>query len=82
MTRLIVKGLPSRITEEKLREIFNKYGTITDISLKYTKDGIFRKFAFVGYENEESSQNAVQKLNSTFIQTSKIVVNFVNNIYF
>lgn len=74
MTRLIVKGLPARITEEKLREVFKKYGTITDLSLKYTKDGVFRKFAFVGYENEESSKNAVQSLNNTFIQTSKIVV--------
>lgn len=82
MSRLIVKGLPVRITEEKLRETFKKYGTITDVSLKYTKDGVFRKFAFVGFENEESSRNAVEKLNNTFIQTSKVIVGFNFNFIF
>ncbi|KAL1517600.1 hypothetical protein ABEB36_001341 [Hypothenemus hampei] len=74
MSRLIVKNLPKIITEEKLRELFNPNGTITDIQLKYTKQGTFRRFGFIGFQNEEEADRAVQALNNTFINTSKISV--------
>ncbi|XP_050311762.1 probable RNA-binding protein 19 [Anthonomus grandis grandis] len=74
MSRLIVKNLPKTVTEDKLRELFCNYGTITDVQLKYTKEGTFRRFSFVGYQNEEDADKAVQNLNNTFINTSKISV--------
>lgn len=74
MSRIIVKGLPKNITEPRLRKVFEDYGTITDLSLKYTQDGVFRRFAFVGFESEDSGKVAVKKLNNTFVQTSKVVV--------
>lgn len=73
MSRLIVKNLPKVVSEKKLRNLFGQKGTITDIQLKY-KDGKFRQFAFVGYENEESAQEAVNFFNDTFFGTSKIKV--------
>ncbi|XP_045462313.1 probable RNA-binding protein 19 [Harmonia axyridis] len=73
MSRLIVKGLPKAITEDKLRNLFEKYGTVTDIQLKY-KDGKFRQFAFVGYKDENDSKKAIDSLNKTFISTSRITV--------
>lgn len=62
------------MTEDKIREIFREKGSITDIQLKYTKDGKFRQFGFVGYEKEESAQEAVDYFNNTFINTSKVTV--------
>ena len=41
--RLIVKNLPKSINEEKLREKFScRGGQVTDVQLKYTKEGVFR----------------------------------------
>uniref|UniRef100_A0A915ARL0 RRM domain-containing protein n=1 Tax=Parascaris univalens TaxID=6257 RepID=A0A915ARL0_PARUN len=74
MSRLIVKGLPSAYTEAKLRAVFEKYGQLTDCSLKYTKDGKFRRFAFVGFGDEHNAKRALSDLNNTFINASRIQV--------
>lgn len=42
--------------------------------MKYTKDGRFRQFAFVGYQTEAQGLAAVQQFNRTCINTSRIVV--------
>jgi multiple RNA-binding domain-containing protein 1 len=73
MSRLIVKNLPKVTTEQKIRDLFSQKGTITDVQLKH-KNGKFRQFAFVGYEKEESAQEAVQFFNGTFVGTSRIKV--------
>ena len=36
-SRLIVKNLPKHIQESRLRKIFEKHGTITDLKLVKTK---------------------------------------------
>ncbi|XP_043461012.1 probable RNA-binding protein 19 [Leptopilina heterotoma] len=74
MSRLIVKNLPKSVTEDKLKEHFTKKGNITDVQLKYTKEGVFRRFCFIGYKTEEEAQNAVDYFNQTYIDTSKISV--------
>lgn len=74
MSRLIVKNLPKSVTEDKLKEHFSKKGNITDVQLKYTKEGVFRRFCFIGYKTEEEAQNAVDYFNQTYIDTSKISV--------
>ncbi|EJD76605.1 RNA recognition domain-containing protein [Loa loa] len=74
MSRLIVKGLPSNCTEEKLRDHFGSFGTITDCSLKYTIDGKFRRFAFVGFETDGNAQKARENLHNTFMGASRLTV--------
>ncbi|XP_071445939.1 probable RNA-binding protein 19 [Hetaerina americana] len=74
MSRLIVKNLPNSITADKLKEIFSSKGTITDIQLKYTKDGKFRQFGFVGYKSEEESKAALEYFNNTYLNATKIKV--------
>ncbi|CAJ0584814.1 unnamed protein product, partial [Mesorhabditis spiculigera] len=74
MSRLIVKGLPTNCTEQSLRKHFAKYGQITDCTLKYTKEGKFRKFAFLGFSEDQSAGKAIDATNNSFIQSSKIQV--------
>ncbi|XP_054730684.1 probable RNA-binding protein 19 [Anastrepha obliqua] len=74
MSRIIVKQLPKNIGEEKLRNLFGTKGTITDMQLKYTPDGKFRQFCFIGYRSEEEAQEAIKYFNNTCIQTSRIKV--------
>uniref|UniRef100_A0A1I7TDK1 RRM domain-containing protein n=1 Tax=Caenorhabditis tropicalis TaxID=1561998 RepID=A0A1I7TDK1_9PELO len=73
-TRLIVKNLPSTCTEQQLRKFFEKYGQISDASLKYTKEGKFRGFAFVGFLDESSAANAISKSNQTFFNSKRLTV--------
>lgn len=62
------------MTEQTIKQIFSEKGTVTDVQLKYTPEGKFRKFGFVGYQNENEAEEAIKTLNNTFINTSKITV--------
>ncbi|KAF2897811.1 hypothetical protein ILUMI_08367 [Ignelater luminosus] len=74
MSRLIVKNLPKKITETRIREIFSAKGSVTDIQLKYTPEGKFRQFAFIGYHNEDEANEAIKTFNNSHISTNKITV--------
>lgn len=81
MSRLIVKNLPEKIKEEKLREVFSSTGgEITDLKLCFTNKGVFRKFGFVGFRSPEDANNALNQLNKTFINTSKIAVEICKDL--
>uniref|UniRef100_A0A8R1I6C4 RRM domain-containing protein n=1 Tax=Caenorhabditis japonica TaxID=281687 RepID=A0A8R1I6C4_CAEJA len=73
-TRLIVKGLPNNCTEAQLRKFYEKYGKVSDASLKYTKEGKFRGFAFIGFLDEDCAGRALAKTNQTFFNTKKLTV--------
>jgi len=74
---VIVPHCSVQMKEERLRRLFDEYGQITECSLKYTKDGVFRKFAFVGFHSESAADTAVTHRNSTYIDTAKIQVQYV-----
>ena len=74
MTRLIVKNLPLTITEAKLRAAFSPHGSVTDLQLKYSKDGKFRGFAFIGYKALEEAEKARDYLDNTYIGAAKVKV--------
>ncbi|KAM3661312.1 putative RNA-binding protein 19 [Ammospiza maritima maritima] len=74
MSRLIVKNLPNGMKEERFRKLFAAFGTLTDCCLKYTKDGRFRKFGFIGYKSEDEAQTALNHFNKSFIDTSRVTV--------
>ncbi|XP_070255718.1 probable RNA-binding protein 19 [Myotis yumanensis] len=76
MSRLIVKNLPNGMKEERFRQLFAAFGTLTDCSLKFTKDGKFRKFGFIGFKSEEEAQRALNHFNKSFVDTSRITVEF------
>ncbi|XP_004843785.1 probable RNA-binding protein 19 isoform X2 [Heterocephalus glaber] len=76
MSRLIVKNLPSGMKEERFRQLFAAFGTLTDCSLKFTKDGKFRKFGFIGFKSEVEAQRALSHFNKCFIDTARITVEF------
>uniref|UniRef100_A0A2M4BDT8 Putative rna-binding protein 19 n=1 Tax=Anopheles marajoara TaxID=58244 RepID=A0A2M4BDT8_9DIPT len=74
MSRIIVKNIPNGFDEAKVQSHFSTCGIITDVQLKYTPEGKFRNFGFIGYENEEQAAKAIKHFNNTFIRTSKISV--------
>ncbi|XP_076123595.1 putative RNA-binding protein 19 [Alosa pseudoharengus] len=76
MSRIIVKNLPNGMKDERFRNMFADFGTLTDCGLKYTKDGKFRKFGFVGFKSEEDAERALKHFNKSFVDTSKVTVEF------
>uniref|UniRef100_T1J2T6 RRM domain-containing protein n=1 Tax=Strigamia maritima TaxID=126957 RepID=T1J2T6_STRMM len=73
MSRIIVKNLPQKVCDEDLREFFSSKGEITDVQLKF-KDGVFRRFAFIGFKTETEAQNAMNYFNNTFFGSSKLKI--------
>jgi multiple RNA-binding domain-containing protein 1 len=79
MSRLIIKNLPSYVTNEKLKAHFLQKegpgGTITDVNVAQKRaDGSSRRFAFVGYKSEEEAEKARSWFDRTFIGSTKICV--------
>uniref|UniRef100_A0A182M370 RRM domain-containing protein n=1 Tax=Anopheles culicifacies TaxID=139723 RepID=A0A182M370_9DIPT len=74
MSRIIIKNIPNGFDEAKLRNHFSTCGIITDVQLKYTPEGKFRNFGFIGFESEEHAEKAIKHFNNSFIRTSKITV--------
>jgi multiple RNA-binding domain-containing protein 1 len=62
--------------EERFRQLFAAFGTLTDCSLKFTKDGKFRKFGFIGFKSEQEAQVALSHFNKSFIDTSRVTVSW------
>ncbi|MGH0155802.1 UNVERIFIED_CONTAM: hypothetical protein FKN15_030048 [Acipenser sinensis] len=54
--------------------MFAAFGTLTDCSLKFTKEGKFRKFGFVGFRSEEEAGTALKHFNKSFVDTARITV--------
>ncbi|KFP49453.1 putative RNA-binding protein 19, partial [Cathartes aura] len=66
--------LISQMKEDRFRKLFAAFGTLTDCCLKFTKDGKFRKFGFIGYKSEDEAQMALNHFNRSFIDTSRVTV--------
>lgn len=75
MSRIIVKNLPqSGINESELKKHFADIDNVTDIKLKYNDYGNFRRFAFVGFKSTDAADRAIDRLNNSFIGSSKIAI--------
>ncbi|BFZ04762.1 hypothetical protein BsWGS_07801 [Bradybaena similaris] len=83
MSRIIVRNLPKDITNDNLVGHIKKHcpsADITDCNLKYTRDGIFRRFAFVGFNTAEGAASVQKKLHGSFIRTTKIQVDIAADV--
>ncbi|KAG1938910.1 putative RNA-binding protein [Pimephales promelas] len=60
--------------EARFRKMFADFGTLTDCTLKFTKDGKFRKFGFVGFKTEEDAEKAMKHFDKSFVDTSRVTV--------
>ncbi|MBZ3890162.1 putative RNA-binding protein 19 [Sciurus carolinensis] len=58
--------------EERFRQLLATFGMLTYCSFKFTKDGKFRKFGFMGFKSEEEAQTSLSHFNKSFIDSSWI----------
>ncbi|CCE63029.1 hypothetical protein TPHA_0D03960 [Tetrapisispora phaffii CBS 4417] len=87
MSRIIVKGLPVYLTDDKLKEHFVARlktthpnttslvdSLITDVKILKDKNGTSRRFAFIGFLTEDDARDAIRYFNGSFIDTARIQV--------
>jgi len=60
--RLNVKNLAGDTLAEKLRELFQPFGTVTDAQVKLKDDGKSRGFGFVIFSTEEEGRKAMAEM--------------------
>ena len=73
-SRIIVKNLPKKITEEEIKKHFSQKGIVTDIKIMHKEDGRSRNFCFVGFKDDQSAKDAIKYFNQTYLKTMKISV--------
>ena len=66
-TRIFIRNLPAKVTEEDLNTLFSKCGKIEEIIIK-------NNFAFIEYSTVQSSLNAIRNFNDYNFHGTKIVV--------
>jgi RNA recognition motif-containing protein len=72
---IFVAKLNSSTTSEDLRELFEKYGSVTSANVIIDKmTGYSRLFGFVEMEDEAKANNAIKELNECTFDNSRIVV--------
>lgn len=70
-TNVYVKNFGEDLTEEELRNMFEKYGRITSYKIMSKDDGKSKGFGFVAFEDPEAAERAVQELNGKEIVEGK-----------
>ena len=73
-SRIIVKNLPKKITEEEIKNHFSQKGIVTDVKIMHKEDGRSRNFCFVGFKDDQSAKDAIKYFNQTYLKTMKISV--------
>ena len=75
-TRVCFKNLPKKATTESLKKHLDSCGTwnITDVKVVKRRDGVSRRFAFVGFHTHEEALRAINFFDKTFFNTSRLKV--------
>ena len=74
---IFISNLPKETTEGDLSIVFSEYGEIMDCRIIHDKEGNSRCFAFLCYENIESTILAVDNLNGIKIGKNNILVDHI-----
>jgi len=70
-TNVFIKNFGDEIDDDKLREMFEKYGKITSHKVMSLPDGKGKGFGFVCFENPEDADKAVAEMNEMEMENGK-----------
>lgn len=72
-TNVYVKNFGEDMSDEKLKDMFEKYGCITSHKVMSKDDGKSRGFGFVAFEDPDAAEQAVIELNGREISEGKFM---------
>ncbi|CAF4481410.1 unnamed protein product [Rotaria sp. Silwood2] len=78
-TNIFIKNFGDQLDEEKLRELFAKYGKITSCKVVTDESGHSKGFGFCSFETSEEAEQAVQNLNGYSIGDKQLYVGCFQN---
>ena len=73
---IYIGNLDYKATEESLKSIFEKYGSVSEVKIitdKFT--GSSKGFGFVVMDNNAEAKKAISELNGTTVENRQIIVN-------
>ncbi|KAL1219043.1 Polyadenylate-binding protein 8 [Cardamine amara subsp. amara] len=73
-SNLYVKNLDESVTDEKLREHFSPFGTITSCKVMRDPSGVSRGSGFVAFSTPEEASRAIAEMNGKMIVTKPLYV--------
>ena len=73
-TRICVKNLTAKCTEESIRKFFAQNGAVTDCKLLKNENGKSKRVAFVGFKYASDCKFALEKLNGSKIGLNKLKI--------
>lgn len=73
-TNIFIKNISKSIGEERMKEIFSKFGKITSAVLMKDTENSSKGFGFINYETHEQAQAAVDEMNGKDLEGSQIYV--------
>ena len=73
--KLFVAKLPQSVTSERLKAMFESYGTVIDAKVISDRDtGMSKCYGFVEMASEESAREAIDKLNGIQMDGKEVLV--------
>ncbi|KAJ4953483.1 hypothetical protein NE237_030315 [Protea cynaroides] len=72
---LYLKNLDDSINDEKLKEMFSEYGTITSCKVMLDPQGLSKGSGFVAFATSEEASRAVSEMNGKMIGRKPLYVN-------
>merc|ERR1719327_2235711 len=71
---LFVKNLDDNVDDEKLREAFTPFGTISSAKVMSDEKGTSKGFGFVCFDSQEEATKAVSEMNGHILQNKPLYV--------
>uniref|UniRef100_A0ACD6AQC9 Uncharacterized protein n=1 Tax=Avena sativa TaxID=4498 RepID=A0ACD6AQC9_AVESA len=73
-TNLYLKNLDDTVDDEKLRELFAEYGTITSCKVMRDSNGASRGSGFVAFKSAEEASRALSEMNNKMVGNKPLYV--------
>ncbi|XP_039989749.1 RNA-binding protein 28 isoform X2 [Xiphias gladius] len=74
--RLIIRNLSFKCSEDDLKEVFAKFGTVLEAKIPLKPDGKMRGFAFVMFKNVSQAGSALNNMNLKEIKGRQVAVDW------
>lgn len=73
--RIFIRNLPFSITEEKIKNLFSKYGEIKELNLPYDQNKkMFKGFCFLQYATKKEALVAIKELDGKLLDKRKLAI--------
>lgn len=78
--KLFVSNLPFDTSEEELREVFERFGSVASVKIVLDRDtGRSRGFGFVAFESSSNAEEAMQQLDGFSMGGRNLVVKIAHD---